>query len=182
MGAGKRVDCLTYAAIAVTFICVCFTVIMQVKLNDSIKTLSSELSSELSSASGQTDESNVLAQYTHSDESYSVQTVSETQTTTQINLSGNAENNKNNNNIRTFNFEEKTTAYVTVTKRALSEMPLDSVLVYSKNSKKLHSRSCPYAKRIKEENLMSVESSELSDLLDSGFTLCSHCQGRIAED
>lgn len=177
MEAGKRVDFLTYAAIAITFICVCLTVIMQVKLSNGIKTLSSELSS----LSEQTNESNILAQYTHSDESYSVQTVSETQTTTQIDLSVNTENNNNSNN-RTLNIEENTTAYVTVTKRDVSEMPLDSVLVYSKNSKKLHSRSCPYAKRIKEENLMSVESGELSDLLNSGFTLCSHCQGRIAED
>lgn len=66
---------------------------------------------------------------------------------------------------------EKTTA---APKRTAEISP---TLVYSKHAKKLHSPDCPYAKKIKPENLESLDKAELDAYRERGFTLCEHCRG-----
>lgn len=78
-------------------------------------------------------------------------------------------------------WQPNTTAVQTVQPTTEKAPELDTVFVYSKNSNKLHSRSCPYALKIKPENLKSVEAPEVQELLDKGYTFCSHCQGYVME-
>lgn len=170
----KRIDVLTYAAMAVTLVCVTLTGLMQAKLNNSIK----ELSSALTAQDEMTSKSNLFALNMPSDEPSSSLAVSETETT----LLTEVFTTESNNKTQKHNIEENTTAYriTTTAKLSVEELPMDSVLVYSKNSKKLHSRSCSYAKRINPENLMSIDSADIQELFDNGYTLCSHCKGRIS--
>lgn len=64
-----------------------------------------------------------------------------------------------------------TTADTTV---AVTE--IDTVLVVNKNSKKIHSSTCSYAKNMKEENKAIISSDELQAYLDKGYTVCSRCK------
>lgn len=64
-----------------------------------------------------------------------------------------------------------TTADTTVT---VTE--IDTVLVVNKNSKKIHSSTCSYAKNMKEENKAVISSDELQDYLDKGYTVCTRCK------
>lgn len=64
-----------------------------------------------------------------------------------------------------------TTADTTV---AVTE--IDTVLVVNKNSKKIHSSTCSYAKNMKEENKAVISSDELQDYLDKGYTVCTRCK------
>lgn len=65
----------------------------------------------------------------------------------------------------------KTTADTTVT---VTE--IDTILVVNKNSKKIHSSTCSYAKNMKEENKAVISSDELQDYLDKGYTVCTRCK------
>ena len=65
----------------------------------------------------------------------------------------------------------KTTADTTV---AVTE--IDTVLVVNKNSKKIHSSTCSYAKNMKEENKAVISSDELQAYLDKGYTVCTRCK------
>ena len=65
----------------------------------------------------------------------------------------------------------KTTADTTV---AVTE--IDTILVVNKNSKKIHSSTCSYAKNMKEENKAVISSDELQDYLDKGYTICTRCK------
>lgn len=64
-----------------------------------------------------------------------------------------------------------TTADTTVT---VTE--IDTVLVVNKNSKKIHSSTCSYAKNMKEENKAVISSDELQAYLDKGYTVCTRCK------
>lgn len=64
-----------------------------------------------------------------------------------------------------------TTADTTV---AVTE--IDTVLVVNKNSKKIHSSTCSYAKNMKEENKAVISSDALQDYLDKGYTVCTRCK------
>lgn len=64
-----------------------------------------------------------------------------------------------------------TTADTTV---AVTE--IDTVLVVNKNSKKIHSSTCSYAKNMKEENKAVISSDELQAYLDKGYTVCTRCK------
>lgn len=64
-----------------------------------------------------------------------------------------------------------TTADTTV---AVTE--IDTVLVVNKNSKKIHSSTCSYAKNMKEENKVVISSDELQDYLDKDYTVCTRCK------
>ena len=64
-----------------------------------------------------------------------------------------------------------TTADTTV---AVTE--IDKILVVNKNSKKIHSSTCSYAKNMKEENKAVISSDELQDYLDKGYTVCTRCK------
>lgn len=65
----------------------------------------------------------------------------------------------------------KTTADTTV---AVTE--IDTILVVNKNSKKIHSSTCSYAKNMKEENKVVISSDELQDYLDKDYTICTRCK------
>lgn len=70
---------------------------------------------------------------------------------------------------------EKATVNTTVeTTVAVTE--IDTVLVVNKNSKKIHSSTCSYAKNMKEENKAVISSDELQDYLDKGYTVCTRCK------
>lgn len=64
-----------------------------------------------------------------------------------------------------------TTADTTV---AVTE--IDKILVVNKNSKKIHSSTCSYAKNMKEENKAVISSDELQAYLDKGYTVCTRCK------
>lgn len=64
-----------------------------------------------------------------------------------------------------------TTADTTV---AVTE--IDTILVVNKNSKKIHSSTCSYAKNMKEENKAVISSDELQNYLDKGYTVCTRCK------
>ena len=55
-------------------------------------------------------------------------------------------------------------------------MAFDTILVVNKNSKKIHSSTCSYAKNMKEENKAVISSDELQDYLDKGYTVCTRCK------
>ncbi len=69
----------------------------------------------------------------------------------------------------TVNTTADTTVTVTVTE-------IDTILVVNKNSKKIHSSTCSYAKNMKEENKAVISSDELQDYLDKGYTVCTRCK------
>lgn len=70
---------------------------------------------------------------------------------------------------------EKATVNITAdTTVAVTE--IDTVLVVNKNSKKIHSSTCSYAKNMKEENKAVISSDELQDYLDKGYTVCTRCK------
>ncbi len=73
----------------------------------------------------------------------------------------------------------KTTAAPKTTSPPVTEKAtvLDSEFVFSKNSKKLHSRTCPNAAKIKEENRKTITADELQEYLDNGYEFCANCQG-----
>ena len=47
--------------------------------------------------------------------------------------------------------------------------------IINKNSKKIHSPDCQYAKSMKEENKLIVDIDNLEDYINSGYTICSKC-------
>lgn len=53
---------------------------------------------------------------------------------------------------------------------------IDTVLVVNKNSKKIHSSTCSYAKNMKKENKVVISSDELQAYLDKGYTVCTRCK------
>lgn len=53
---------------------------------------------------------------------------------------------------------------------------IDTVLVVNKNSKKIHSSTCSYAKNMKKENKAVISSDELQAYLDKGYTVCTRCK------
>lgn len=58
----------------------------------------------------------------------------------------------------------------------------DTEFVYSKSSKKIHSRSCPFAKKIKDDNKVYVSSEQADGLLDKGYSFCTNCEGYVYGD
>ena len=71
----------------------------------------------------------------------------------------------------TVNTTADTTVAVT---EAVTE--IDTILVVNKNSKKIHSSTCSYAKNMKEENKAVISSDELQAYLDKGYTVCTRCK------
>lgn len=77
--------------------------------------------------------------------------------------------------VRAAKSTEKATVNTTAdTTVAVTE--IDTVLVVNKNSKKIHSSTCSYAKNMKEENKAVISSDELQDYLDKGYTVCTRCK------
>lgn len=71
---------------------------------------------------------------------------------------------------------EKKTEKATV-KPTEKSTEIDTVLIVNKNSKKIHSSTCSYVSKMKDENKIVISSDELSHYLESGYTLCSACHG-----
>lgn len=67
-----------------------------------------------------------------------------------------------------------TTTKVTTTEKCTE---LDSVLILNTNSKKIHSSTCSYALKIKEENKLVISSNELQNYLNDEYVMCSVCHG-----
>lgn len=47
--------------------------------------------------------------------------------------------------------------------------------VINKNSKKIHSPGCQYAKNMNEENKETIVTDNLSEYFDKGYSVCSKC-------
>ncbi len=71
---------------------------------------------------------------------------------------------------------EKTTVKPTE-KPTEKSTEIDSVLIVNKNSKKIHSSSCSYVLRMKDENKAVISSDELAQYLENGYTMCGVCHG-----
>lgn len=64
----------------------------------------------------------------------------------------------------------------TTTDTTVAVTEIDTILVVNKNSKKIHSSTCSYAKNMKEENKAVISSDELQAYLDKGYTVCTRCK------
>ncbi len=185
MGELNKLDFLTCAAVSVSIICLAVTGYMQYEIKDSINLLrdaaeTRQYNAEIS------DETQANLENTQAPavEETTVQTTAVIESTTAAKTEKSDFTVYNSSVPKAKNSSgggQKTTLRQAAQK-AEKEPQLDTVFVYSKNSKKLHSRTCPYADRIKEENKMTINDYELQEFLDNGYSFCSHCQGYITED
>ena len=198
----NKIDILIFAALFVALICLITTGVMQVQINKNLKAI-------VNGAVTDEDEKTFTAQsseFFQSENSYYT-SITETQDVTEAITCDNEISTENEYNSNAQNYfyssEQENTTYEQTTGQVTSfwqynqtkpyniqstteltekEPQLDTVFVFSKNSKKLHSRTCPYVNQIKEENKRTITSNQLQEYLDNGYTFCSHCQGYVAEE
>lgn len=161
----KKFDVIVFAAFFICVISLTATVIMQ-------KSMQSKLFAYSAGVGG------VLNSYVYSVEkspsvSKSAETTTEPMTDAVIGAVGyvTAEASAADNTVT-----EKKTAKPTA-KQTEKTTEIDTVLIINKNSKKIHSSTCSYVSKMKDENKIVISSDELSNYLESGYTLCSVCHG-----
>ena len=190
MGKFNKIDILTYAAISVSVVCLAVTGYMQYNIGNSVKTLENinQVSEYVSDAAQEFKTEDVnsaepASEITVREISTTVQPTTETATTvksTKKSGYNTAVPKASRGQTKANNSQKESGSQESYEEEAPKQ--LDSVFVYSKNSKKLHSRSCPYAAKIKDENKMSISDGEAQQLLDNGYSFCSYCMGYIIED
>lgn len=194
----RIVDILMFSVLSVTVLCLSTTAVLQHNLRKEISALRtncSDSSDEITfTARTESSYENTTLYF---EETVASETITEPSTTliyeynTAENTTaygyiqeGNSQTPQNTRNYNLFGTangsQPQTTAQVKTTVPVTEKSTqLDSVFVYSKNSKKLHSRNCPYAVKIKEENKRTLNADLLQEYLDKGYTFCSHCHGYI---
>ncbi|MBQ5994534.1 MAG: hypothetical protein IJL63_01600 [Clostridia bacterium] len=90
-------------------------------------------------------------------------------------------NSVDNNTAKPVAAEKTTVITTTVVPETTTQPPkrFDSVFVYSADTKKIHSRSCPYVNNINEENYYYINSESADELFEQGYEFCSYCRGYV---
>lgn len=198
----KTVDILIFGALFVCIVCLSTTLFLQNNLRKEINALTGNTSkyNEVTFAQTQEYMQTVTNLY---EEATTQETTTEIPSTTmaenntyenttayyQIETEAYQQNDNQQQATRNYGFlggifggntsQANTTQLTTIAPATEKTTQLDTVFIYSKNSKKLHSRTCSYGAQIKEENKRSINEDQLQEYLDKGYTFCSHCQGCI---
>lgn len=173
-----------FAALFIAFLSMCITVKFHIDIERNLDLLTYGVSNNIEAKS---DEAHYTAKALSDAEIPSTElqqnelTIQTTETVTE-GCTQQSKQSKSNASNGIAASEKETKAAATkkeTTKAAVTEKVtvLDSVFVFSKNSKKLHSRTCPYAAKIKEENMQSISADELQQYLDNGYEFCGSCHG-----
>lgn len=200
-----KIDILIFATLFVALICLTTTGIMQAQINKSLKAIVSGAVTNEEEITFTAQSSGVF-QNENSENEETTSPIENQDVTEAITCENDiTTQNENESKAQTYFYspEPEITSYAQTAERVTSfwwnshtkphnnqsttdlteKVPqLDTVFVFSKNSKKLHSRTCPYVNQIKEENRRTVTANQLQDYLDKGYTFCSHCQGYVIEE
>ncbi len=79
---------------------------------------------------------------------------------------------------------ESTTNVNTTTTQANDDNVARKIYVLNTSSKKIHSPSCSFVERTKEENrkVIKLSTAELNSYINDGFEICKTCGGEYNED
>lgn len=160
-------DCCIFVALFIIAISMVITLKLQIEINRhiAIATVTEAADSSTDSFSARNNVTLEINDTASIPETTDIHRVVETKS------AGAAAQNKARRTESTKKATVNTTADTTVT---VTE--IDTVLVVNKNSKKIHSSTCSYAKNMKEENKAVISSDELQAYLDKGYTVCTRCK------
>ncbi len=160
-------DCCIFVALFIIAISMVITLKLQIEINRhiAIATVTEAADSSTDSFSAR---NNVTLEI---NDTASIPETTDIQRVVKTKVAGAAAQSKARSAESTKKATVNTTADTTVT---VTE--IDTVLVVNKNSKKIHSSTCSYAKNMKEENKAVISSDELQDYLDKGYTVCTRCK------
>ena len=160
-------DCCIFVALFIIAISMVITLKLQIEINRhiAIATVTEAADSSTDSFSAR---NNVTLEI---NDTASIPETTDIQRVVKTKAAGAAAQSKARSAESTKKATVKTTADTTV---AVTE--IDTILVVNKNSKKIHSSTCSYAKNMKEENKAVISSDELQDYLDKGYTVCTRCK------
>lgn len=160
-------DCCIFVALFIIAISMVITLKLQIEINRhiAIATVTEAADSSTDSFSAR---NNVTLEI---NDTASIPETTDIQRVVKTKAAGATAQNKARRTESTKKATVNTTADTTVT---VTE--IDTVLVVNKNSKKIHSSTCSYAKNMKEENKAVISSDELQAYLDKGYTVCTRCK------
>ena len=164
-------DCCIFVALFIIAISMVITLKLQIEINRhiAIATVTEAADSSTDSFSAR---NNVTLEI---NDTASIPETTDIQRVVKTKAAGAAAQSKARGKARRAETTEKATVKTTAdTTVAVTE--IDTVLVVNKNSKKIHSSTCSYAKNMKEENKAVISSDELQDYLDKGYTVCTRCK------
>ena len=163
----KKFDILIFAAFFISFSCLIATVILQNNINKKLLVISAE------------------NEVTYTAKAAQSSIITSDRLTSSAAGSPFAENVENNDvgivsyGSSTSSFSASTSKVKVTSGKATTEKctEIDSVLIVNKNTKKIHSSTCSYAIKTKDENKFPISSDELPGYLNNGYSLCSVCHG-----
>lgn len=164
-------DCCIFVALFIIAISMVITLKLQIEINRhiAIATVTEAADSSTDSFSAR---NNVTLEI---NDTASIPETTDIQRVVKTKAAGAAAQSKARSKARRAETTEKATVKTTAdTTVAVTE--IDTILVVNKNSKKIHSSTCSYAKNMKEENKAVISSDELQDYLDKGYTICTRCK------
>lgn len=164
-------DCCIFVALFIIAISMVITFKLQIEINRhiAIATVTEAADSSTDSFSAR---NNVTLEI---NDTASIPETTDIQRVVKTKAAGAAAQSKARSKARRAETTEKATVNTTAdTTVAVTE--IDTILVVNKNSKKIHSSTCSYAKNMKEENKAVISSDELQDYLDKGYTICTRCK------
>ena len=190
---GRLAKISVFIALFIAFVSMCLTVKLHMDIENNLDILNYGITDEAEQqGENKTYTAKALTETSTTQEETATEAVIEQQAVTekhtQTSTKSSSKSSKSSNSSAANNavagaVAEQATQAAAITEAAIAKQEsepvtqLDSVFVFSKNSKKLHSRTCPYAAKIKEENRKTITIDELQEYLDNGYEFCANCQG-----
>lgn len=164
-------DCCIFVALFIIAISMVITLKLQIEINRhiAIATVTEAADSSTDSFSAR---NNVTLEI---NDTASIPETTDIQRVVKTKAAGAAAQSKARSKARSAETTKKATVNTTAD-TTVTVTEIDTVLVVNKNSKKIHSSTCSYAKNMKEENKAVISSDELQDYLDKGYTVCTRCK------
>ena len=164
-------DCCIFVALFIIAISMVITLKLQIEINRhiAIATVTESADSSTDSFSAR---NNVTLEI---NDTASIPETTDIQRVVKTKAAGAAAQSKARSKARSAESTKKATVNTTAD-TTVTVTEIDTVLVVNKNSKKIHSSTCSYAKNMKEENKAVISSDELQDYLDKGYTVCTRCK------
>lgn len=164
-------DCCIFVALFIIAISMVITLKLQIEINRhiAIATVTEAADSSTDSFSAR---NNVTLEI---NDTASIPETTDIQRVVKTKAAGAAAQSKARSKARSAESTKKATVNTTAD-TTVTVTEIDTVLVVNKNSKKIHSSTCSYAKNMKEENKAVISSDELQDYLDKGYTICTRCK------
>lgn len=159
-------DCCIFVALFIIAISMVITLKLQIEINRhiAIATVTEAADSSTDSFSAR---NNVTLEI---NDTASIPETTDIQRVVKTKAAGAAAQSKARSKARSAESTKKATVNTTAD-TTVTVTEIDTVLVVNKNSKKIHSSTCSYAKNMKEENKAVISSDELQAYLDKGYSV-----------